>query len=51
LTSAARRSSVHGSAGLAADAEDIFPDANAQSMAATWWTDPKTFERALAGTA
>jgi NAD(P)-dependent dehydrogenase (short-subunit alcohol dehydrogenase family) len=36
-------------AGLAADQEDIFPDPNAQAMAATWWSDPKTFERAFSG--
>ena len=29
--------------------EDIFPDPNAQAMAATWWSDPKTFERAFSG--
>lgn len=36
-------------AGLAAEQEDIFPDPNAQAMAATWWSDPKTFERAFSG--
>jgi NAD(P)-dependent dehydrogenase (short-subunit alcohol dehydrogenase family) len=35
--------------GLAADQEDIFPDPNAQAMAATWWSDPKSFERAFSG--
>ena len=35
--------------GLAADQEDIFPDPNAQAMAATWWSDPKAFERAFSG--
>ncbi len=35
--------------GLAADQEDIFPDPNAQAMSATWWSDPKAFERAFAG--
>ena len=35
--------------GLAADEEDIFPDANAQAMAATWRSDPKAFERAFSG--
>ena len=35
--------------GLAADLEDIFPDPNAQAMAATWWSDPKAFERAFSG--
>jgi NAD(P)-dependent dehydrogenase (short-subunit alcohol dehydrogenase family) len=35
--------------GLEADQEDIFPDPNAQAMAATWWSDPKTFERAFSG--
>jgi NAD(P)-dependent dehydrogenase (short-subunit alcohol dehydrogenase family) len=35
--------------GLAAGLEDIFPDPNAQAMAATWWTDPKAFERAFSG--
>jgi NAD(P)-dependent dehydrogenase (short-subunit alcohol dehydrogenase family) len=35
--------------GLAADQEDIFPDPNARAMAATWWSDPKTFERAFSG--
>jgi NAD(P)-dependent dehydrogenase (short-subunit alcohol dehydrogenase family) len=34
---------------LEADQEDIFPDPNAQAMAATWWSDPKTFERAFSG--
>jgi NAD(P)-dependent dehydrogenase (short-subunit alcohol dehydrogenase family) len=36
-------------AGLVAEQEDIFPDPNAQAMAATWWADPKTFERAFSG--
>jgi NAD(P)-dependent dehydrogenase (short-subunit alcohol dehydrogenase family) len=36
--------------GLAAGEEDIFPDPNARQMAATWWSDPKAFERAFAGT-
>jgi len=35
--------------GLAADQEDIFPDPNAQAMAQTWFSDPKSFERAFAG--
>jgi NAD(P)-dependent dehydrogenase (short-subunit alcohol dehydrogenase family) len=35
--------------GLAADREDIFPDPNAQAMSATWWSDPKAFERAFSG--
>jgi NAD(P)-dependent dehydrogenase (short-subunit alcohol dehydrogenase family) len=35
--------------GLAADQEDIFPDPNAQAMAATWWSSPKSFERVFAG--
>jgi NAD(P)-dependent dehydrogenase (short-subunit alcohol dehydrogenase family) len=35
--------------GLEADEEDIFPDPNAQAMAATWWSDPKAFERAFSG--
>ena len=35
--------------GLAAGAEDIFPDPNAQAMAATWQSDPKAFERAFSG--
>jgi NAD(P)-dependent dehydrogenase (short-subunit alcohol dehydrogenase family) len=35
--------------GLAADQEDIFPDPNAEAMSATWWSDPKALERALAG--
>jgi NAD(P)-dependent dehydrogenase (short-subunit alcohol dehydrogenase family) len=34
--------------GLAADREDIFPDANAKAMAQIWWSDPKAFERAFA---
>ena len=37
--------------GLVADEEDIFPDANAQAMAPTWWSDPKAFERAFSGAA
>jgi NAD(P)-dependent dehydrogenase (short-subunit alcohol dehydrogenase family) len=36
--------------GVAAGEEDIFPDPNARQMAATWWSDPKAFERAFAGT-
>jgi NAD(P)-dependent dehydrogenase (short-subunit alcohol dehydrogenase family) len=35
--------------GLAAGEEDIFPDPNARALAATWWRDPKAFERAFAG--
>jgi NAD(P)-dependent dehydrogenase (short-subunit alcohol dehydrogenase family) len=35
--------------GLAADQEDIFPDPNARAMAQTWWSDPKSFERAFSG--
>jgi hypothetical protein len=35
--------------GLAGDAEDIFPDPNAQAMSQTWWRSPKAFERAFAG--
>jgi short-subunit dehydrogenase len=35
--------------GLAAGAEDIFPDANAEAMSSLWRTDPKAVERALAG--
>jgi NAD(P)-dependent dehydrogenase (short-subunit alcohol dehydrogenase family) len=35
--------------GLADDAEDIFPDPNAQAMSQTWWRNPKAFERAFAG--
>jgi NAD(P)-dependent dehydrogenase (short-subunit alcohol dehydrogenase family) len=35
--------------GLAADEEDIFPYPNARAMAATWWSDPKSFERAFSG--
>ena len=37
--------------GLAGDQEDIFPDANAQAMSQTWWSDPKSFERAFSGAA
>jgi NAD(P)-dependent dehydrogenase (short-subunit alcohol dehydrogenase family) len=37
--------------GLAAGEEDIFPDPNAEAMAAMWRTDPKGVERALAGAA
>ena len=37
--------------GLADGHEDIFPDPNAQAMSQTWWSDPKTFERAFSGTA
>jgi NAD(P)-dependent dehydrogenase (short-subunit alcohol dehydrogenase family) len=36
---------------LANDAEDIFPDPNAQAMAEIWWSDPKSFERAFSGRA
>jgi NAD(P)-dependent dehydrogenase (short-subunit alcohol dehydrogenase family) len=36
---------------LAADHEDIFPDPNSQAMSQTWWSDPKSFERAFSGTA
>src|SRR4051794_31377967 len=35
--------------GLAGDQEDIFPDPNAAAMSATWWSDPKAFERAFSG--
>jgi len=34
--------------GVAAGAEDIFPDPMAQQMAALWWNDPKSFERQFA---
>ena len=34
--------------GLAADEEDIFPDANARAMSQVWRNDPKALERALA---
>ena len=37
--------------GLAEDHEDIFPDPNAQAMSHTWWSDPKSFERAFSGAA
>jgi NAD(P)-dependent dehydrogenase (short-subunit alcohol dehydrogenase family) len=37
--------------GLARDEEDIFPDPNAQAMSRTWWSDPKSFERAFSGAA
>jgi NAD(P)-dependent dehydrogenase (short-subunit alcohol dehydrogenase family) len=37
--------------GLAADQEDIFPDPNSQAMSRTWWSDPKSFERAFSGAA
>jgi NAD(P)-dependent dehydrogenase (short-subunit alcohol dehydrogenase family) len=37
--------------GLAADREDIFPDANAQAMSQMWWSDPKAFERTFSGAA
>jgi NAD(P)-dependent dehydrogenase (short-subunit alcohol dehydrogenase family) len=37
--------------GLAADQEDIFPDANAEAMSTLWRRDPKAVERALAGAA
>jgi NAD(P)-dependent dehydrogenase (short-subunit alcohol dehydrogenase family) len=36
--------------GLAAEQQDIFPDPNSQAMAQVWWSDPKSFERAFAGT-
>jgi NAD(P)-dependent dehydrogenase (short-subunit alcohol dehydrogenase family) len=36
---------------LAADYEDIFPDPNSQAMSQTWWSDPKSFERAFSGAA
>ena len=36
---------------LAADQEDIFPDANAEAMSALWRSDPTAVERALAGAA
>ena len=35
--------------GLADDAEDIFPDPNAQAMSQTWWSNQNAFERAFAG--
>lgn len=35
--------------GLASDAEDIFPDANAQALSQIWWSNPKAFERTFAG--
>lgn len=35
--------------GLVAGEEDVFPDPNARAMAATWWSDPKSFERAFSG--
>ena len=37
--------------GLAHDQDDIFPDPNSQAMAPTWWSDPKSFERAFSGAA
>jgi NAD(P)-dependent dehydrogenase (short-subunit alcohol dehydrogenase family) len=37
--------------GLAADHEDIFPDPNSAAMSQTWWSDPKSFERAFSGSA
>jgi hypothetical protein len=37
--------------GLAAGQEDIFPDPNSQAMSQVWWTDPKSFERAVSGAA
>jgi short-subunit dehydrogenase len=37
--------------GLAADQEEIFPDANAEAMSTLWRSDPKAVERALAGVA
>jgi NAD(P)-dependent dehydrogenase (short-subunit alcohol dehydrogenase family) len=38
-------------AGLVADEEDIFPDANSQAMSQVWSSDPKSFERAFSGAA
>jgi hypothetical protein len=38
-------------AALAGNAEDIFPDPNAQTMAEVWWSNPKSFERAFSGAA
>jgi NAD(P)-dependent dehydrogenase (short-subunit alcohol dehydrogenase family) len=35
--------------GLEASEEDIFPDPNAKAMAELWWSNPKAFERAFAG--
>ena len=35
--------------GLAVDREDIFPDPTSDAMSATWWSDPKAFERAFSG--
>ena len=35
--------------GLEAGEEDIFPDPNAKAMAELWWSNPKAFERAFAG--
>jgi hypothetical protein len=37
--------------GLAADEEDIFPDASAQAMSAIQRSDPQSVERALAAAA
>jgi hypothetical protein len=37
--------------GLTADHEDIFPDPTARAMSQTWWSDPKSFERAFSGVA
>jgi NAD(P)-dependent dehydrogenase (short-subunit alcohol dehydrogenase family) len=37
--------------GLAADQENIFPDPNSRAMSSTWWSDPKSFERAFSGAA
>jgi len=37
--------------GLAHDHDDIFPDPNSEAMAPTWWSDPKSFERACSGAA
>lgn len=37
--------------GLAADQEDIFPDPNSRAMSSTWWSDPKSLERAFSGAA
>lgn len=36
---------------LAADQEDIFPDANSQAMSQTWWSDPKGLERVFSSAA
>jgi NAD(P)-dependent dehydrogenase (short-subunit alcohol dehydrogenase family) len=37
--------------GLAADAEDIFPDPTSEAMSRTWLSDPKALERAFSGAA